>query len=1298
MTVMPQNNPNKIVLLSHSDTDLITLAKVVELLPNNFPEIQGYNLQSFHEDITKLDAILTKANLVIVRLLGNLESINNFKTLLENLKDKGKHLIVLSGCLEFNPEFNYLNPNDYSIVQSVNSYFQAGGLNNMIQLFKFLSDKLYCSEYGYLQAENIPMHGFYYPQYSSNDFDFDVFRKIKRYKATVLIVFYRAHYVSGNVDFINQLVDKLNKIGLDALPVFTASLSVVDKDFKIPLALKFLGENPDNIVDIIINTTSFSVAKLSANSLDVKSDNYQSLFNIPVLQAIISSMDIKEWQNSARGLNPLDTAMNVVIPEFDGRIITKPIACKEKQQHINLEFSLHKAIDDRIDAVCKLAKKYCNLKHKDNTNKKIAFIFTNSSAKAAQIGNAVGLDSAASLINILKAMEKSNYNVGQFPHTGTQMLQQLIESGSYDTEILTQEQYSKALGNVSLPLYQSWFNELPLKLQNDMIEQWGLPPGTAYHYQDSLMVAGLSFGNMAILLQPPRGYGMDQDAIYHKPDLPPTHHYLAVYRWLKEIFQADAIIHMGKHGTLEWLPGKGVGLSNNCFPDAVLADLPLFYPFIINDPGEGCQAKRRSHAAIVDHMMPAMTTADTYGSMAELVQLIDEYYQLELLDPTKLPALQQQIYDLIQQANLEYDLEVLLAAELNELNQESVISTNLELKLNDTNIKSQLEKLNSVKFSHLIQEIDGYLCELGLAQIRSGLHTLGVAPCGNDLVDTLYSLTRLPNIDISSLQAKLAQYFNFDLNELLTQKGNKITNRSNHVTTLAGKNIVTYSDALETIDKLGHDLIYELMLNNFTLNSINLCINKILPRADDENKLISSEIHSILEYICLNIYPNILNCSLEIDNLLKGLNGQFIPPGPSGAPTRGMVHILPTGRNFYSVDPNTLPSMSSWQTGQFMADKVIQRYYTDTGEYPKTISISIWGTSVMRTHGDDIAQVLALMGVRPVWQKENRRLISLEVIPLVELKRPRIDVTTRISGFFRDAFGNLISLLAKAVNIVIEQDEPLNLNYIRANYLAELSSYIALGMPEIQAKAKAAYRIFGSKPGSYGAGILPLIQEKNWQNCDDFAKVYINWGGYAYSHEDFGQEAFDIYSLRLKNTQIALHNQDNREHDIFDSDDYFQYHGGMIATIKSLSGKTPMSYFGDSQNPQNVKVNDLKQEVNKVFRTRVINPKWLDSILKHGYRGGVELNATIDYLFGYDATANVLEDWMYEAVAQNYVQAKEIQEFFRVNNPWALMAIAQRLLEAIDRGMWVNPSKETIEELKQIYLHTEDQLEASNNK
>jgi cobaltochelatase CobN len=332
--------------------------------------------------------------------------------------------------------------------------------------------------------------------------------------------------------------------------------------------------------------------------------------------------------------------------------------------------------------------------------------------------------------------------------------------------------------------------------------------------------------------------------------------------------------------------------------------------------------------------------------------------------------------------------------------------------------------------------------------------------------------------------------------------------------------------------------------------------------------------------------------------------------------------------------------------------------------------------------------------VRPVWRPENRQLINVEVIPLTELKRPRIDVTTRISGFFRDAFPQLIDLIDDAVNAVIAMDEPLSQNFVRKHYLAELGEWVGRGLTEDKAAHRARIRIFGAKPGSYGAGILSLIQEKNWQTDADFAEAYINWGGYAYARGEQGSDAREAFRVRLSSVQVALHNQDNREHDIFDSDDYLQFHGGMIATIRSLSGRDPRRYFGDSHDPSRAQVRDLKEETLRVFRSRVVNPKWLASIRRHGYKGGLELTATVDYLFGYDATAGVMDDWMYEQLAETYALDPEMQRFFEEANPWALNAVTERLLEATKREMWAKPQQETLDALQALYLKSEALLEA----
>lgn len=638
--------------------------------------------------------------------------------------------------------------------------------------------------------------------------------------------------------------------------------------------------------------------------------------------------------------------------------------------------------------------------------------------------------------------------------------------------------------------------------------------------------------------------------------------------------------------------------------------------------------------------------------------------------------------------------------------------------------------------AHLIEDLDGYLCELGSAQIRDGLHILGGGPDAQQMPAMLVSLTRLPNLDIPGLQAEVAKLFGLTMDLLLDQKGRRI-NAAPALARLAQCAVVTRSDALDAIDALCLRLFTELASRDYRQDAIGDVIGLVFadidaaasaapllqpalraktnvlsqmgkarpvaarapvaaaapaPAAPASNRF--DALRTVLAFACSQLVPNLARATDEIDNLIDGLSGAYVPAGPSGSPTRGMAHILPTGRNFYSVDPRSVPSQSAWRVGLQLAHEVLTRHERETGEYPESVAISIWGTSAMRTHGDDVAQILALLGVRPVWRAESRQVSGVEVIPLDELKRPRIDVTTRISGFFRDAFPQLIDLIDDAVNTVIALDEPLTHNFVRKHYLAELGGWIEQGLSPDEGARRASYRVFGAKPGSYGAGILPLIQHKNWEADTDFAEAYVNWGGYAYARGEQGADQRDAFKVRLSGVQVALHNQDNREHDIFDSDDYLQFHGGMIATIRALTGQQPRHYFGDSHDPARAQVRDLKEETLRVFRSRVVNPKWLASIQRHGYKGGLELTATVDYLFGYDATAHVMDDWMYEDVAQAYGFDEDMQRFLEEANPWAQNAIAERLLEAASRGMWAEPRPETLARLRELYLDSETLLEA----
>jgi cobaltochelatase CobN len=1305
-----------VVLLTHADSDLAALSRGVSLLPEGFPRVRGISLQGVSESrdmAALLQTELHHARIVVVRVLGRLSGIPGWQALLQAAGERRQSLLVVSGTGEPNPEFDVVSTVSPAILRETLAYLQAGGPHNLAQWLRFLSDHLLLSGYGFEAPVPLPEHGIYHPALGEAP-TIDAWEGLGVGETPAVgIAFYRAHRLSGNLRFVDALVEALERRGLKALPIYTSSLRALNEVGK-SAALSFLqGENGSRI-DALINTTSFAIGDINPQgpTLPGWSIDAMTELDVPVFQAIVSGMELPQWRSAARGLNPLDTAMNVVIPEFDGRIVTVPISFKEKRLSGGMEVVEYAPLADRIERLAGIVEAQVRLRRLPRERRRIAFVFTNSNTKASQIGNAVGLDAPASLMTVLRAMQEAGYRVSDLPESGDALIHALIDRGCYDLDHLTAAQCDTAMSKVSAGRYAGWFAELPVSLRDRMQAQWGPPPGAAYVHDGRLILAGLEFDNAIVTLQPPRGYGMDRNAIYHQPDLPPTHHYYALYRWLRDDWGAHAIVHVGKHGTLEWLPGKGVGLSENCFPDAVLGDLPLFYPFIINDPGEGAQAKRRGHAVIVDHLTPPMTTADTYGLLAQLGELVDEYYQVEMLDPGKLPLLQAQIWSLVKEARLDRDLGAIRGDHHHDDDEEDAHGHDhgdndhdhddhddhdhehpWDETLNEHGVPLGLARMDGVDFSHLIEDIDGYLCEIGAAQIRDGLHVLGQAPDPGQLPDMLCALTRLPNIGVTGLPAEVARYYGLDFAMLLEDKGKRleIPPAPAALAEVAARSIITRADAIEAIENVCRALYRGLQQKLFSPASVVEVVRACLgPSSDD----VVEPICAVLKFACTQLVPNLARTGDEISNLLRGLDGRYVPAGPSGAPTRGMAHILPTGRNFYSVDPRSLPSQAAWRVGQQLAQEVLKRYLKETGRYPESVSISVWGTSAMRTHGDDAAEILALLGVRPVWQPENRRLTGVAVVPLAELGRPRIDVTTRISGFFRDAFPQLIQLIDQAVNAVIALDEPPDQNFVRKHYLAELAARAAASVDRAQAERCARYRVFGSKPGTYGAGILPLINEKNWKDDADFAEAYVNWGGYAYTAEENGVDARPQFRQRLTTVEVALHNQDNREHDIFDSDDYLQFHGGMIATIRSLTGRKPRHYFGDTQNPDRAMVRDLKEEALRVFRSRVVNPKWLESIRRHGYKGALECTATMDYLFGFDATADIMEDWMYEEVAQHYALDPVMREFFQESNPWALNAIAERLLEAAQRKMWSAPDPEVLEALKETYLQAESALEA----
>jgi cobaltochelatase CobN len=1221
-----------------------------------------------------------------VRLLGGRASFaRGVERLVAEAATDDFWLACLPGTDTLDPELTALSNVGVPVAHELGAYLQCGGVRNYEHALRFLADHLLAGGFGYDPPAPQPRHGAYHPDLAGAD----VASLLARWdpaKPSMGLLFYRSHLLSGNTAFVDAIVRQAEAAGLNILPVFAYSLKDEGVD-GVPAPLAYFLRDGQPLVDAVVCTMSFAMGGVDPDSAALSEWSAEVLkrLGVPVLQAIAASSTRGQWLASLRGLSPLDTAMNIAVPEFDGRIATVPVSFKEQSRAPGSASVRYQPDPERIDRLIDQVMRLAVLRRRPNAEKRIAFVLTNQSGRASRIGNAVGLDAPASLLALLHAMQDAGYAIDGLPATGDDLIHELIARCSYDTEFLSEAQLARAAGNVTARTYEGWFADLAPKSRDEMVREWGAPPGEAYVNADSIALAGLRFGNAFVALQPPRGYGMDPNAIYHLPDLPPPHNYHALYRWLRdpEGFGTDAIVHVGKHGTLEWLPGKAVGPGPECYPDQFLGDLPLVYPFIVNDPGEGTQAKRRAHAVVVDHMTPPMTGAGSYGDLAELAQLIDEYYQVELLDPSKLPLLQRQIWDVLQRANLDSDLELLL-------NRNSGGHTHAwDPALTEEGAPVTMTEMRGKDFAHLLQEIDGYLCELAGAEIREGLHTLGAVPEGETLVELLFHLLRLPGLEAPSLVDTVATALGLQPDTLRGEAGSRFAGRIPEA--LARRStpaLVITGDVALAVDDLGRVLLRKLEAGGFATAAIDALVADAIGAPDDD-------VAACLRFVCEKLLPRLRRIPDEVENVLAALEGRYVEPGPSGAPTRGMAHVLPTGRNFYGVDPRAIPSVAAWTTGRALADALLEKHLREEGSYPESVGISIWGTSAMRTHGDDIAEVFALLGVRPRWQPENRRLLGIDIVPLDQLCRPRIDVVCRISGFFRDAFPHLIAALDEAVRTVAALDEPEEKNFVRKRSRAERGRLLEQGVAGAEAERRSLYRVYGCKPGSYGAGILPLIDERNWQGVVDFAEAYVNWGGYAYTREEFGTDAREDFTAALSHIAAAVKNQDNREHDIFDSDDYLQFHGGMIAAIRALTGRAPRKLFGDSADSRRPKVRDLKEEALRVFRTRVVNPKWLESIRRHGYKGGLEMAATVDYLFGYDATSDVVDGWMYSQVARTYALAPEQRAFLQRSNPWALRDIAGRLLEAAQRNLWEDPDPSLLDALRDVYLEAEAELEGA---
>ena len=1277
--------PGDILFLSAADTELASIAAARQGTGR-----MSWRLASLSDlkHPMSVDTFVAKmaprAKLVIVRALGG---ASYFSYALESLHaaavTHGFSIAALPGDDRPDPGLDPLSTLDPEAREQLWAYLIEGGAENARGLIEF-AEALVTGEERPGPAAPLLKAGLWHQQIG-NPALADLRKGWIANAPLAAICFYRALVQSGQTAPVAALCDALREQGVNALPVFVSSL-------KDPVSVGTVEAIfTDAPPDVVINATGFAVSSPGAKTKGTVLESTGA----PVLQAVFAGGGREAWAASHQGLTSRDLAMHVALPEVDGRVLSRAVSFKSAarfDETVQANIVTHAPEPDRVAFVAELAARWARLRRTAPENRRMAIILANYPNRDGRIANGVGLDTPAGTVEVLRAMQAAGYQTGEIPADGDALVTAL-KAGP--TNALKPDRS----GGVLLPLgdYLSFFERLDLSIQEAVTERWGVPEDDPFYRDGSFHLALLRFGNVVAGIQPARGYNIDPKASYHAPDLVPPHGYFAFYAWLRGAFDAHAIVHMGKHGNLEWLPGKALALSRACYPEAVLGALPHVYPFIVNDPGEGTQAKRRTSAVIIDHLTPPLTRAESYGPLKDLEALVDEYYEASGHDPRRLKLLKGQILNLVRDIGLDQDAGIAPG--------------------DDDDLA--LEKL------------DAWLCDLKEMQIRDGLHIFGLSPEGGLLTDLVVALARIKRGEApgeDSLHRAIARDAGLSKKNpspMLRREGpsptpphkgeglnpetaapseKSITNKRSGSPaervrpgspsplwggvgegTLPAK--ATEPSPFDPLDcamaepwtgpkppEVQQVSTDPWRTNGDTVERIELLAIELVS-GRTQVPVTWADTHAVMDEIEARIKPSVQACGdAELAGLLTALDGRFVAPGPSGAPTRGRPDVLPTGRNFYSVDSRAVPTPAAWELGQKSAELLVTRHIQDHGEWPTSMALTAWGTSNMRTGGDDIAQALALIGAKPVWDPASRRVTGYEIIPMAMMKRPRVDVTLRISGFFRDAFPDQIALFDRAARAVAALDEDAGDNPLAERARNETAASVAGGSSAEDAARQASFRVFGSKPGAYGAGLQALMDEGGWTDRSDLAEAFVVWGGYAYGAGEEGQAAHQLFEQRLSTVEAVVQNQDNREHDLLDSDDYYQFEGGMTAAVEAARGSRPAIYHNDHSRPERPVIRSLKEEIARVVRGRAVNPKWIEGVKRHGYKGAFEMAATVDYLFAFAATTGAVRDAHFDAVYQAYLMDEETLAFLREKNPDALKEMAEKFEEAIERGLWTPKS------------------------
>ncbi|MEW9856518.1 cobaltochelatase subunit CobN [Novosphingobium sp. M1R2S20] len=1204
--------PGDIVILTVADSELACFAKAAARLAEETPTAPSVRLANLlqlrHPYSVDLyvEKVLAHARFICVVLLGGKSywpyGIDEIAAL---ARARGIAFAAIADGRELDPALDRACTMPLELVERLREYLRQGGPANALSFLRTAAQAIGedcgpadnpvpVAEAGlYLSGKDRPSLA-------------DLRASWRPDAPVAVLVFYRALMIAGTLEAVDAMIAALQERGFNVAAVHVRAL-------REPFVIDWLGGLLHEVSpDVIVNATSFA----ASSSGEPRNPSVLERADCPILQVAFAGVEEGEWRDAARGLGPRDLAMNVALPEVDGRVFTRAVAFKAAERFdavTQCSIVVPRVAPDRVAFVADLAAAWARLRRTPTPERRVALVLANYPNRDGRIGNGVGLDTPASAASILASLGTAGYDIGDAPREGAALMRCMTGGVTNAPDARDRP------GEIALPLadYLAAFAKIPAAARNSMLERWGEPAHDPFVRDGAFRLPVHRFGNVAIAVQPARGYNIDPKQTYHDPALPPPHGYLAFHIWLNRSFGAHAVVHVGKHGNLEWLPGKALSLSDTCFPEICAGPVPQLYPFIVNDPGEGTQAKRRLSAVVIDHLTPPLTRAESYGPLKQLEALVDEYYLAAGMDPRRLERLRRDILALARGQGLDKEAGA------------------------------------SGDDDDALSAIDNYLCELKELQIRDGLHVFGQSPEGRLRRDLMVALARTPRGYDRPGQASLLRAISEDLglgfDPLDCRLGDRwMGPRPAVLDRVASDAWRTLGDTVERLELLAAELVEA-----------------------PAQTLVGDRTAAVLDEITGNLAPRVAQCGeAETRALLTGLDGGFVPPGPSGAPTRGRPDVLPTGRNFYSVDTRAVPTAVAWDLGQRSAQLLVDDYLQREGEYPRAMALSAWGTANMRTGGDDIAQALALMGVRPRWEWTSGRVIGFEIMTLVELGRPRVDVTLRVSGFFRDAFPEQMNLIDSAARAIMALEESDADNPAAARHRAEISDLLDAGAAPEAAARRAGTRVFGSKPGAYGAGLQAMIDERLWHERSELADVYLDWGSYAYGGGLDGEAERDLFAARLSQVDAVVQNQDNREHDLLDSDDYYQFEGGIAAAVEHLKGRKPLSYHNDHSRPERPVVRTLEDEIGRIVRGRVTNPKWIAGVMRHGYKGAFEIAASVDYLFAFAATTHAVRDHHFDMVHAAFIEDEAVRAFMAEANPAALRETAARLSEALERGLW----------------------------